>query len=123
MSMINMGEKIFLEKQKIWNERELKLGLGGPAGSREQLGGICSTLSTFGGRERDRFESVVTSQAAYMDEVAQFLIYLSDVSSEQGLNAVEAVIHDVLVVSDVVQCVSALDQDVLKLVGYFLKLI
>jgi len=99
---------------------ESKLGLGGSVGGGEQLRGICSTLSTFGSRERDSFEGTLPSQAANLDEVAQFLMYLSDVSSEQGLNTVEAVVHDGLVVSDAVQCVSVLDQDVLKLVGSFL---
>ena len=117
---INREEKLFVEKRKIGNNRESKLGLGGSVGGREQLRGICSTLSAFGGGERDNFEGTLPSQAANLDEVAQFLMYLSDVSSEQGLNAVEAVIHDGLVVSDVVQCVSVLDQDVLKLVGSFL---
>ena len=114
---INREEKWFLEKRK---NSESKLGLGCSAGGEEQLRGICSTLSTFGGRVRDSFEGTLLSQAANMDEVAQFMMYLSDVSSEQGLNTVEAVVHDGLVVSDAVQCVSVLDQDVLKLVDSFL---
>jgi len=80
-------------------------------------------LGTFGGRERDSFEGTLASQASDLDEVTQFLMDLSDVSSEQGLNAVEAVIYDGFVMSDVVQCVSVLDQDVLKLVGSFVKFI
>ncbi|KAJ8430044.1 hypothetical protein Cgig2_014204 [Carnegiea gigantea] len=103
--------------------RNEELVLGGSVGSREHLRGICSTLSTFGGGERDSFEGTLPSQAANLDEVAQFLMYLSDVSSEQGLNAVEAVIHDGLVVSDVVQCVSVLDQDVIETLIEVLELV
>ncbi|KAJ8446301.1 hypothetical protein Cgig2_005832 [Carnegiea gigantea] len=76
-----------------------------------------------GGGERDSFEGTLPSQAANLDEVAQFLMYLSDVSSEQGLNAVEAVIHDGLVVSDAVQCVSVLDQDVIETLIEVLELV
>lgn len=64
---INREEKLFVEKRKIGNNSESKLGLGGSVGSGEQLRGICSTLSTFGSGERDNFEGCERSSGGKIE--------------------------------------------------------
>jgi len=95
----------------------------GRFGSGEELDNIGSTLCLFSSRERDDFECALVSQTSYGDAITKLLMDLKDVSSKQGLDAVQTVVNDSLIMSNPIKDISVLNHDIFKLVDWFLQLI
>ena len=87
------------------------------------MGGIGRALGLFISRKRNGFERALASQATHGDEITKFLMDLRDVRGEQGLDTVQTVVNDSLIMSNPMDDICVLNHDILKFVDCLLQLI